>query len=244
MMPEAHELIALVELAREEERRLARVLTLEQRAVIGTLDAPSSRDLLAHVSGAKESLCDALAGARAGRPVRATHSREALFAANATRPLEQIEDGAERVTCALAAEIELLDPDALAAAPEWIEEETVADEIVQQAVTHSLAHILEPLTRMGHGDAAIAAQERFLGSMPAECSALQRSRTRYNLACLYATAGRDDDAIRELEGAARERPELLEHARTDADLAHLRDRIVSAGGSFRACPEPAASADS
>ena len=220
------ELIALIQLARDEERGFERLLTPQQREATGTLDEPSPRDLLAHATGAKESLRAALAAARAGRPQSASHSREELFAANSTREFASIEDDAERVTRALVAEVELLDADALGAAPEWIEGETVADEILQQAVTHALAHILDPLARLGHPDTAIAAQERFLASLPADCSQLQRTRAQYNLGCLCALAGRDDEALRHITDALRARPALLEHARTDPDLERLRHRIA------------------
>jgi len=47
--------------------------------------------------------------------------------------------------------------------------------------------------------------------------------TLYNLACAQALAGRPDEAVEHLRRALELRPELAENARSDEDLAPLRD---------------------
>jgi tetratricopeptide (TPR) repeat protein len=225
-MPDRQQLIMLLELAADEERRFAASLTPAQRAAAGSLDRPSPKDRLAHVAGAKEALSEALAAAREGREQPASHDREALLEASAARSFESVHEDADRVHRELVAEVERLDAAALASSPAWIGEETVADEIVQQAVTHSLAHVLGADSARGNAAAAVAAQERFVAALPDDLSIRQRTRALYNLGCLYAGAGRDDDALRSLKKAAAERPELYEHARTDPDLASLRPRLT------------------
>ena len=194
------------------------VIALElwaRHELTGTLDEPSPRDLLAHATGAKESLRAALAAARAGRPQPATHSREELFAANATREFASIQDDAERVTPALVAEVELLDADALGDCPDSIEGEAVADEILQQAVptrsrTSSTARAARPC---GRGKSP--PRSSFLASLH-RLGPLQRTRVAVPTSLsLRALAGRDDEALRHVMDAVRARPTLLEHARTD-----------------------------
>lgn len=74
---------------------------------------------------------------RADRPPKQAgatpaHDREAIFRANAGRPFEEWENDAARVAEALVADVRALDATRLAAAPPWIHEATLADEVIQR----------------------------------------------------------------------------------------------------------------
>jgi hypothetical protein len=221
-MPEPGELIALMALEREQERRVAASLTAAERETDGTLDQPSAKDRFAHAIGAKWHMHDVLIAHREGCEPDPAHDREALFRANAGRPFDTLEDDAARVGEALVADVQALDLAALAAAPPWIHEATLADEIIQQCGTHGMVHMLEIMCERGQADDARRAQVAFVDALPADTSALQRSRALYNLACLDVRAGREDDAADALADALRLRPALVEQVRNDPDLAALR----------------------
>jgi hypothetical protein len=70
----------------------------------------------------------------------------------------------------------------------------------------------------GNFDAYLAELEAALDRRPDHPGAL------YHVACAEALAGRPDDSVGHLRRALELRPELAEHARTDADFASLRER--------------------
>ena len=80
-MLENDQMIMLLELARDEERRFASRLTAEERAAAGTLAEPAPKDVLAHIAGAKTAMREALVARREGGDPDASHDREALFQA-------------------------------------------------------------------------------------------------------------------------------------------------------------------
>jgi hypothetical protein len=201
---------------------VAASLNAAERETDGTLDQPSAKDRFAHAIGAKWQMHDALIAHRDGTEPHPAHDREAVFRANAGRPFDALEDDAARVADALVADVGALDAAALASTPAWIQDATLADEIVQQCATHGMVLMLEIMCERGEPDGARRAQVAFVEALPDDSSPLQRSRALYNLACLDVRAGREDDAADALAEALRLRPALVEQARDDPDLASLR----------------------
>lgn len=224
-MSEQREILALLELERDEEQEFAARLTAAERTQQGTSEQPSAKDYFAHaVSGRQQMLC-ALVAARTGGKPDASHNASDVFKANANRPFEDLELDASQVAADLNAEVEQLDSTSLDSSPEWISDATLADEIIQQAVTHALVHLFEPLCARGDTDQALETQLRFVDALPRDTGVLQRSRALYNLGCLYLRAGRPDDAVRAITDATQLRPALIEHARRDPDLKSIADRL-------------------
>ncbi|HEX3332055.1 MAG TPA: hypothetical protein VHS27_19180 [Gaiellales bacterium] len=221
-MPGPGELIALMELEREQEQQVAASLTAAERETDGTLEQPSVKDRFAHAVGAKWHMHDALIAHQNGQEPHPAHDREAIFRANAGRPFGELENDAARVAEALVADVRALDATRLAAAPPWIHEATLADEVIQQCGTHGMVLMLEVMCERGEADDARRAQVAFVEALPADTSPLQRSRALYNLACLAVRCGRENDAAVALADALRLRPALVEHVRDDPDLAPLR----------------------
>lgn len=118
-MPEPGEITELLELEREQERRVAASLSAAEREVEGTPEEPSLRATFAHAIGAKWHMHNALIAHRDGAEPEPdpAHDREAIFRANAGRPFEALEDDAARVADALLADVRALDPGTLASSP-------------------------------------------------------------------------------------------------------------------------------
>jgi hypothetical protein len=218
-MPEPREITMLLDLEREQEQRFVSCLDPAERE--------SARDTLAHVIGAKWRMCDALAALRAGGEPDPSHDRDEVVRAYAGQEFASLEADAARVADALGAEVEALDAGTLASSPGWIGEATLADEIVQQCATHGMVIVFEGICERGGADDARRAQELFVESLPADMSALQRSRALYNLACLDVRTGREDDAVAALTHALRLRPALAKQITNDPDLEPVRDRVLT-----------------
>jgi hypothetical protein len=228
-MPETQEITALLELERAEERFFVEHLTAAERAAQGTQERPAPKDFFAHAHAGKQQMHAALVAARTRRTPRIAHERTGVFEANAGRSFESIEQDADRVGAALQSEVEHLDAATLGSAPAWITEDTLADEIVQQCVTHALVHLFEPLCARGDTGEALRTQMRFVAALPHDTGTLQRSRALYNLGCLYVRAGRDDDPATATSQATELRPSLTEHARSDPELQGIRGRPADPG---------------
>jgi hypothetical protein len=228
-MPETREITALLELERDEERFFVEHLTAAERAARGTPERPAPKDFFAHAIAGKHQMHEALVAARTEGTPSASHDRDEVFEAHAGRSFESIEHEAERVGQALFREVDALDATTLGSAPPWISEDTLADEIVQQCVTHALVHLFEPLCARGDTDEALRTQMRFVDALPDDTGTLQRSRALYNLGCLYLRAGRADDAVTSITQAARLRPSLIEHARSDPELEPIKSRLADLG---------------
>ena len=216
------DLISLLELARDEERRFAGRLSADERAAAGTLDRPAPKDVLAHIAGAKEAMRAALVDAREGGDPDASHDRDALFHASRALPFDAVEHDAELAGGALIAEVERVSPAVLATSPAWISEPTLGEEIVMYGVTHSLTHLFDPLCERGEAREALRMQQRYVDALPADASAELRAGARYNLGCLHARLGQEDDALMLIEQATALEPGLADLARTDPDLECLQ----------------------
>jgi len=224
-MIDPHELVTLLHLASDEERRFAARLREDERTAIGTLERPAPKDVLAHIAGAKEAMSAALVAARQGEDVDPSHDREALFRANYARAFSDVENDAERCSNELVAEVERLDASTLASSPAWIHETTLSDEIVMYGITHSLTHLFNPLFARGDAEDAVRAQQRLIDALPDDANAELRAGALYNLGCLHARLGRDDQALALIREATALEPGLAEHANRDPDLESVRDRL-------------------
>ncbi len=225
-MPKPREITLLLELEREQERLFAGSLTVAERDAAGTLDQPSAKDTFAHAIGAKQRMHDALVAMRAGAEPDSAHDREEVFQANAGRSFASLEADAARLGDALVADVDELDAGALGSSPAWVGEATLADEIIQQCVTHGTVLMFEAMCERGGAEDARRAQAELVDALPADVSALQRSRALYNLACLDVRTGRETDAVDALTEALRLRPALAEQVRDDPELAPVRARVL------------------
>lgn len=219
------QLTALLELERGEEQIFAARLSAAERGEQGTPQHLAPKDYFAHAVSGKQQMLRALVAARTSGEPDASHDAGDVFDANADRSFDDLEQEAGQVAADLPKEVEQLDPTTLRSSPDWISEATLADEIIQQCVTHALVHLFEPLCARGDADHALQTQLRFVEALPDDTGAPQRSRALYNLGCLYLRVGRADDAVGAITAATRLRPSLAEHAKLDPELAPIADRL-------------------
>jgi rhodanese-related sulfurtransferase len=230
--------LELLRQARAEEQAALADLTEAERAAAGTPESPSARDVVVSIAAWKQWQAEKLAAAARGeRPPRwddpgvAERLNEGTAAAYRDRPWAEVAAFAERAHAALLAEVgrlteeELVDPQRFpAAGGEALWGETLGNgawfpftRLFDLARAHDDAARLARLhaARIDAWEAMLRAMER--AGMPAE----ERATATYNLACIYALAGRREEALARLGEALRVRPELAVHARADDDLGSL-----------------------
>ena len=217
------DLISLLELARDEERRFAGRLSADERAAAGTLDRARAEGRARAYRGREGSDAQQRwsTRAKAGIPMTRTTEKRSSTHSRAL-PFDAVEHDAELAGGALIAEVERISPAVLATSPAWISEPTLGEEIVMYGVTHSLTHLFDPLCERGEAREALRMQQRYVDALPADASAELRAGARYNLGCLHARLGHDDDALLLIEQATALEPGLADLARTDPDLERLQ----------------------
>ncbi len=223
-------LIDLIQIAHQEELAFLSRLTDAERAVAGTAQAWSARDLMGHIITWAERGIDRLDAAARGEPLPDYGEIDAanaqIFAENAAKTWDDlrsmIDQACTRTTAYIQAadEADLTDPERSPLKnkrPLW-------QNLVGGAVTHALLHLAQYDAEHGRADHATPLQERIAQQLLALDDAPKwHANTTYNLACYYALAGLKAPAIAKLGEALKLDPGLTEWSTQDSDLASIRD---------------------
>lgn len=219
---------AMLRRVHQEEMALLVGLSESERAASGTVEEMSAKDLLAHVTAAKQRQTHRLAAINRGEtPASDDHDEAAIFAHYQHSSWQEIEKEAEHSFVLFAAQVDtiteadLIDPQRYS----WMKGRPLSAQILVYGVWHPVGHLVEFYRRRGEEDRArgiysslleILGQDRMLPAMSGDGLNL------YNLACAYAVTGQGDKALNLLPQALRLDTELVEAARQDHDLDTLR----------------------
>jgi tetratricopeptide (TPR) repeat protein len=224
-------LMDLLRRARDAEEEFARGLGDEERAASGTRDSWSATYTLAHITAAKARLTRALGAARAGDMPSLAHDEEEVYREHHGRPWADVEDEARRVSAAFLEEVGRLSEAELAdtGSQPWLEGRSMAAQIVGYGVWHPYSHLGGYYRQRRQGDRLTRLEQQLIEAVE-EVERLpalhQDPVTLYNMACIYATSGRKDNALSLLEEALRLDPTLRDSARSDSDLESLRGNAL------------------
>lgn len=222
----ADDLIATLTAARAAERDVLGGLPPEVRSAPGTDGGWSPKDVQAHLTAWKARQAGRLAAARRDEVIAPTASSEIdrinaeQHAARADWPWADVEAEADWVTEELAGELRGIDVELLVS----------SEPLLGGAMGNGASHTLEHLARLG---AEHDMQPRVL-AFAAELEAIIRDSPMpasekgvflYNQACFHSLGGRLDAARGLLPDAFGLRPDLIEFAPRDADLAALRGEL-------------------
>jgi hypothetical protein len=225
------DLVELLHAARDAERDLYAMLADEKRDAAGTIGDWSAKDVLAHMAAWRAIEARRLQATARGEPVPADDpdpdapiddANARLHAERADRSWHEIESEADASAEALADAIRLSSHDVLCEC-----EGTVVG-IGSNGTNHAMAHLSDVAQLAGDTeryDAFVRRIEEILSRRhlrPRDTGVML-----YNIACHRAMSGELDDARRLLRLAFRHRPELLELAPEDPDLAQLRSELPS-----------------
>lgn len=223
-------LIALLELAYEEEQKLCASLDENEKSEIGKLEQWSAKDIMSHLVYWKEYMVRSITATlrRESPDVRGdvdTINKE-VFEANKNTSwddtlmrLDRVHESA--ITCVRSVPDEkLIDTNTLP----WQEGRPLWGIIAGSGYRHPIIHLAEHYFRRGDNDYAVKLNER-AADLTRELSDNPDwlGIVKYNLACCYALAGQHERAINELREALKLNPGLTEWSKEDSDLAAIRE---------------------
>lgn len=217
-------LLDVLRFAQQQEIAFIDRLSEAQRDAASAPDHWSAKDTIAHLAAWKQRLLDRLQGAprdqRPDDPINAeiyeAHRAKtwgevrALAEAAYQRTVEYVRAAPERDLTDAARSVHE------DGRPPWVA-------LLAQNVSHAMAHLWEYHLQHGEPDRAVTLQEATTAQLREMDDPAVYGFGVYNLACVYARAGRPQDAIRALGEALRLRPELAEWSKQDPDLDSLRD---------------------
>jgi hypothetical protein len=230
-VPIKSSVLALLRRARQDEQAMVAELTDAERTAAGTPEHWSARDVVAHMATWRQLHAQKLAAALRGEvPPRWTDMalvdqiNSEAFARHQQRSWPEVLNESERAFDALyqqvdrMAEEELSDPNRY----DWQEDEPLWGETLGNGVWHPYTHLTEYYRQRGDAARVVGLHEALVRTL-AEMHAPPKlgSNAIYNLACVYATNGRPDDALAALPEALRLNPHLVEWAQKDHDLESL-----------------------
>ena len=222
------DLVEMLTVTRSAENDLFNALAVTEREAPGRIGEWSAKDVRAHLAAWRTIEVHRLAGEPDG-----TNLDDTDDSANARIQAERAGWSWERVTTDADASV-----DALAAAiratslDDLARTEGLFDGITSTSVNHALGHLGEIAELSGSGaryKAFLAEVEAIVGRgrIPQRDTGV----LRYNLACFRALDGDLAGARTLLRAAFAARPDMVEFATGDPDLADLRDELgeLSAG---------------
>jgi tetratricopeptide (TPR) repeat protein len=223
-------LLELVQDAHQEELVFISRLSDAERAVVGTAQAWSAKDLVGHVITWLDRMVDNFHTAARGEPLpdygEIDSANAGIFAENAAKSWDDLRQMIDHVCTRVtdyvqaASEADLVDPERSVLKnnrPLW-------QNIAGNAVTHALLHLGQYYADHGQAAYATPMQERITQRlMTLEDTPKWHANATYNLACYYALAGQKAPAITKLGEALKLDPGLTEWSTQDADLASIRD---------------------
>ena len=232
--------LELLALAWREEQALTATLTVEERAAEGAPERPSARETIAGIAFWRAWQTDKLAAAHRGevvphwREVETEEQQQERAESARRRSWSEVTDAAARAYDALVAQVAAMSEAELttprrdrAGNDEPLWPETLGNGAWQVFTgLVALARQRGDAASLAHLQAArIAAYERAL-AVQEQAGIRREPETRgdvlYDMACLYALAGRREQALAALAEAVPLRPGLAEYAKHDADLESLR----------------------
>jgi hypothetical protein len=224
-------LAALLRQGNADERAFGKMLTHEERARAGTVDAWAPKEIIVHNAYWRERETERAEARMRGEAHLsfADHLRmnTASFADLAAHSWDQAIARSQRATEALIAAIERL-PDAA-----LVESTTSADgrdvpallpSIISNGYQHPLEHLAEIAAAHGDQEKAATIQRGMLDNVVALNAGAEVTATvRYNLACTLAAKRPHVEVIDLLRQAFADSPRLAALSRRDTDLDPLRD---------------------
>lgn len=221
------DLVEMLELTRAVERDLFGAVPASGREVAGRIGAWSTKDVWAHLAAWRSVEARRLAGLPDG-----TNEGEPDDEANARIQAERAQWTWDAVAAEAAASIDtLVEAIRATTAEELQKSDRLVAGIGANGANHAIAHLADVAAladaRERYAEYATSVEGILLrGRLPERDGAVML----YNLACHYALSEQPDDARRLLRDALAMRPDLLDWALQDPDVAAFRDELPGMAG--------------
>lgn len=208
--------------------RLAENLSDAEKKRKGELDRWSASDLLSHLTFWGNHFNNQMEAAQKGEHVPGAGDyflllNDGVFIRNVDKPFDetrQMEADAFRRTMEI---LKTMDSDDLNNPEkyEFLNKRPIIDRALGTEGWHITQHLSEFYVSTGEMDKAIGLQETFTYKLRAFPG--WKANAVYNLACFYSQQNMLEEAVRNLETAFKERPELIEWSKKDTDLEPIRN---------------------
>jgi hypothetical protein len=228
-------LLRLLDEARLDELEFVEDLDAGEREAAGTPDRWSARDHVAHLAYWRQRFANRLEAALRDEPPSELEPWETMnakvFEEHRHRPWPDVLAAAERSHRALGACIERLTDEDLVTFGrfDWVDDgQPLHDAVMGSAYEHLQVHLAQYHIERGNVPEARRIHERSVARVvEADTPPALKGLVLYNLACFLALRDELEQAAAALERALALYPTsyLVEFARTDPDLAALRDRV-------------------
>jgi hypothetical protein len=225
-------LLALMARGRALVEAWAQGLSEDERSATGTFEHWSARDVLGHIGYWHGQLATVLDLVARHEPVADFWGAEdevnaQRFAQQQTLSWDEVGDVARQGYATLVAQVERMDEAGLEAIDDfaWREGRPLWRTVAGNGYRHPCSHLLTYDIEHDRFEAAVAVAEALVAAtQQAGLEPAERGIDVYNLACIYAQAGRPEPAVGSLREALALAPNLAGWAREDSDLAALHGR--------------------
>jgi len=221
------QVIDLLQLAHNAEQGLMDGVPEAEREVSGTPSQMSVKDLVAHVSAAKQRETLRLAvAAEGGTPESDDHDPEQIFNDQQHRAWTDIQAEAEQAFNALVGQVERFTTEDLTDSQRypWLQGRPLVAEILGYGLWHPVSHLAEWYRRHGQEPSLTRLYQTLLDSLPHDLQAVlaRDASSLYNLAGVYGVLGQVKPALQLLAAALELNPDLRLELQGDADFDALR----------------------
>ncbi len=221
------QVIDLLQLAHNAEQGLMDGVPEAEREVSGTPSRMSVKDLVAHVSAAKQRETLRLAvAAEGGTPESDDHDPEQIFNEHQHCPWADIQAEAEQAFNALVGQVERFTTEDLTDSQRypWLQGRPLVAEILGYGLWHPVSHLAEWYRRQGQVPTLANLYQTLLDSLPHDLQAVlaRDASSLYNLAGVYGVLGQVKPALQLLAAALELNPDLRPELQGDPDFDALR----------------------
>ncbi len=221
------QVIDLLQFAHAEEQALIDGVPEAEREVSGTPSQMSVKDLVAHLTAAKQRETLGLAvAADGGTPESDDHDPEQIFNDQQYRPWDDIQAEAEQAINALVGQVERFTQEELTDSQRypWLHGRPLVAEILGYGLWHPVSHLAERYRRQGQVPHLDRLYHSLLDALPHDLQAVlaQDASSLYNLAGVYGVLGQVKPALQLLSAALELNPELRPELTDDPDFDSLR----------------------
>jgi tetratricopeptide (TPR) repeat protein len=222
------EMLDLFNSMRGELTVIVNGLTEDQKQMRGSLEEWGVKDLLTHLAFWGDHFNCQLEASHEGRHVPEAGDyyeilNDGILLRNMDKSFEDARRDEEAVFEKSIALLEAESPDDLADPKKYayMNGKTLLDRALGIECWHVASHISDYYIKQGQYDRTALLQEDFtarLLSFPT-----WKANAYYNLACFYSLNGKKDKALKNLELAFNEKPDLKEWSKKDSDMDPLRE---------------------
>jgi tetratricopeptide (TPR) repeat protein len=223
------QLLQILEKSRARELEFLANLSDQEKAIEGTFENWSAKDVLAHTNyweDVRSTRSEAWIQGEGLEPIPPFNQANVkCFERFSDQTWEEVEAFAKRTHERMVEVVRKMDEDTLTGPSEESQERKMWDVLVGSIYTHKILHYAEYYEGQGRQEEAGELWNEWVELVsPLDDGPEWQGNVRYNAACSLALAGDEQGALEKLRQALELRPSLKAWSRLDSDLELLHDK--------------------